>query len=101
MGQHLYPRAPDMTLAATQAQTDGELFATIENGVRLTGMPGWGDGTAESARGSWTLVHLIRHLPQITPQEIEEMEGMNPVSPQEFQEAKQEQNKEEDFLNGN
>lgn len=101
MGQHLYPRAPDMTLPATQSQNDGELFATIENGVRLTGMPGWGEGTAESARGSWTLVHLIRHLPKITPQEIEEMEGMNPVSPQELQEAKQEQKKEEDFLNGN
>lgn len=96
MGQHLYPRAPDMTLRETQSQSDGELFATIENGVRLTGMPGWGSGTAESAYGSWTLVHFIRHLPKVTPAEIEEMKKMNPISPAEMQE----QQSEESFLEG-
>ena len=77
MGQHLYPRAPNMTLLETQSQSDGELFATIENGVRLTGMPGWGNGTAESGRASWTLVHFIRHLPKITPEELAEMENVH------------------------
>jgi cytochrome c553 len=96
MGQHLYPRAPDMTLRETQSQSDGELFATIENGVRLTGMPGWGEGTAESARGSWALVHLIRHLPNITPEELAEMEKLNPKSPEERQEMQTEEN----FLEG-
>jgi mono/diheme cytochrome c family protein len=90
MGQHLYPRAPDMTLPETQSQSDGELFATIENGVRLTGMPGWGNGTAGSASGSWTLVHFIRHLPKITPEEIGEMEKLNPKSPEEWQQMQQE-----------
>lgn len=94
IGQHLYPKAPDMTLPATQSLSDGEIFAIIENGIRLTGMPGWGDGTAESAYGSWTLVHLIRHLPKITPEELEEMAGMNPISPQDFQE----QQANEEFL---
>ena len=96
MGQHLYPRAPDMTLAATQSLSDGELFATIENGVRLTGMPGWGDGTASSAYGSWTLVHFIRHLPKLTPEEVPAMEKLNPKSPQEYEEMKA----EESFLEG-
>ncbi|HYS52202.1 MAG TPA: c-type cytochrome [Thermoanaerobaculia bacterium] len=96
MGQHLYPRAPDMTLRKTQSQSDGELFATIENGVRLTGMPGWGDGTAESARGSWALVHFIRHLPKITADETAQMENMNPKTPQEYEEMQQEQ----EFLAG-
>src|SRR5262245_7104334 len=59
IGAHLYPRAPDMTLPRTQDLSDGELFAVIENGIRLTGMPGWGEGTAASGYGSWTLVHLI------------------------------------------
>jgi mono/diheme cytochrome c family protein len=90
IGQRLYPRAPDMTLAATQDLGDGELFAIIENGIRLTGMPGWGDGTAESAYGSWTLVHLIRHLPQLTAQEVEEMRALNPVSPAELEAARAE-----------
>ena len=69
---------PDMTLAATQSLSDGELFAIIENGVRLTGMPGFGNGTAESAYGSWALVHFIRHLPKLTAEEIAEMEKLNP-----------------------
>ena len=78
LGERMYPRAPDMTLPATQGLSDGELFAVIENGVRLTGMPGWGDGTAASARGSWELVHLIRRLPRITAAELAEMEALNP-----------------------
>jgi len=96
IGEHLYPRAPDMTLRATQSLSDGELFSIIENGVRLTGMPGWGNGTAESAYGSWGLVHFIRHLPRLTPEEIQEMEALNPASPEEIRERIA----EEEFLNG-
>jgi cytochrome c553 len=96
IGEHLYPRAPDMTLRATQALSDGELFAIIENGVRLTGMPGWGNGTAESAYGSWTLVHFIRHLPELTPEEITGMEALNPKTPEEWEEMQA----EEAFLSG-
>ena len=91
LGTHLYPRAPDMTLPRTQNLSDGELFAVIENGIRLTGMPGWGDGTDESRRESWALVHLIRRLPQITPEELAEMEALNPRSPEEWEELREEQ----------
>ena len=90
LGKRMYPKAPDMTLAETQKLSDGELFATIENGVRLTGMPGFGTGTAESAHGSWTLVHFIRHLPKVTPQELAEMERLNPKSPEEWQRLQEE-----------
>jgi mono/diheme cytochrome c family protein len=78
IGERLYPRVPDLTLDPTQSLSDGELFSIIENGVRLTGMPGWGDGTAESGYGSWTLVHFIRRLPQLTADEID---GMRQVPP--------------------
>ena len=96
MGRQMYPRAPDMTLAATQSLSDGELFAIIENGVRLTGMPGFGDGTAESARGTWTLVHFIRHMPKLTVEEMAEMEKLNPKSPEEWRQMME----EEAFLAG-
>lgn len=96
MGQHLYPKAPDMSLAETQSLSDGELFATIENGVRMTGMPGWGNGTAESAYGSWTLVHFVRHLPKVTPEELEKMAELNPKSPEEYAQMKS----EDSFLEG-
>jgi mono/diheme cytochrome c family protein len=96
IGGRLYPRAPDMTLRATQSLSDGELFAIIENGVRLTGMPGWGDGTAESGYESWALVHFIRHLPELTPEEIAEMEALNPKTPEEWKQMQA----EEAFLSG-
>lgn len=87
MGPKFYPKVPDMTKEGTQSQSDGALFATIENGIRLTAMPAFGAGTAESAYGSWGLVHFIRHLPKITAAEIAEMEKLNPKSPEECQEA--------------
>lgn len=96
IGAALYPKAPDMTLPATQSLSDGELFAIIENGVRLTGMPGWGDGTAASGKGSWELVHLIRHLPELTQEEIVAMERLNPKTPAEWERIQA----EEAFLAG-
>jgi mono/diheme cytochrome c family protein len=90
MGKEMYPKTPDLTLAATQQLSDGELFSIIENGVRLTGMPAFGEGTAGSAAGSWTLVHFIRHLPALTPEELAEMEKLNPKSPEEWQQMQQE-----------
>ncbi|HWS72449.1 MAG TPA: c-type cytochrome [Thermoanaerobaculia bacterium] len=91
MGASMYPKTPDMTLAATQSLSDGELFSIIENGVRLTGMPGFGSGTAESAAGSWSLVHFIRHLPKLMPEEVAAMEKLNPKSPEEWQEMQDQQ----------
>src|SRR5687768_3251308 len=70
IGRSLYPKAPDMRQAATQNLTDGELFYIIENGVKLTGMPAWGNGTQEGATASWNLVHFIRRLPQLTQAEV-------------------------------
>ena len=96
MGPNFYPQVPDLTLQETQSQSDGELFATIENGIRLTGMPAWGNGTAESAYGSWTLVHFIRRLPSLTPEEADEMRALNPKTRAEW-EAEEEERK---FLEG-
>jgi mono/diheme cytochrome c family protein len=81
IGRGLYPRVPDMRAPDTQALTDGELFSIIERGIRLTGMPGWGDGTAEGERESWALVHFIRRLPTLTDGEVERMEALNPKTP--------------------
>jgi mono/diheme cytochrome c family protein len=96
MGQHLYPRVPDMRLAQTQGLTDGELFAIIEDGVRFTGMPAWGDKSEQSQLASWHLVHFIRHLPRLTPEERLLMSALNPKGPGD----RQEEQDEEDFLKG-
>ena len=78
IGRGLYPRAPDMRTQRTQELSDGELFSIIENGIRLTGMPAWGNGTPEGERGSWALVHFVRRLPRLTDDEISGMEALNP-----------------------
>jgi mono/diheme cytochrome c family protein len=91
MGKQMYPKTPNMTLAATQSMSDGEIFSIIENGIRLTGMPGFGSGDAQSAYGSWTLVRFIRRLPALTAEEKAEMEKLNPKSPEEWQQMQQEQ----------
>lgn len=94
IGRNLYPRAPDMRASQTQELTDGEIFYIIENGIRFTGMPAWGG--ARKPEQSWKLVHFVRHLPQIAPEEIEEMERLNPRSAAEWQERRD----EEEFLRG-
>lgn len=96
IGKHLYPPAPDMRQAGTQNLSDGELFYIIQNGIRLTGMPAWGTGTSHDERDSWKLVQFIRHLPHITAAEEQEMEGMNPKTPDELNEEQEER----EFLNG-
>jgi cytochrome c len=96
MGRGLYPKVPDMRLAGTQNLSDGELFYIIENGVRFTGMPAWGTGDRGQQEASWHLVHFIRHLPRLAPEELEEMKRMNPRSPEELREEME----EERFLRG-
>jgi mono/diheme cytochrome c family protein len=101
-GKGLYPKPPDLRAAGTQNKGDGELYYTIDNGVRLSGMPAFSgtnsivdcvvelaidngvrlsgmpafSGTHTAAQ-TWRLVLFIRHLPEITPEELIEMKGWN------------------------
>ncbi|MGI8988092.1 MAG: c-type cytochrome [Bryobacteraceae bacterium] len=52
----LYPKPPD--LRDESDMTDGELFYIVKNGIRFTGMPGWG----EPDDRNWKLVLYIRSL---------------------------------------
>ncbi|MBM4120971.1 MAG: c-type cytochrome [Nitrospira sp.] len=83
IGRNVYPKAPDLRKADTQSLSDGELFFVIHNGIRFTGMPAWGKGKPEEDRDSWTLVHFIRRLPKLTPDELDEMKRYNPKTEKE------------------
>ena len=96
MGRNLFPAAPDLRLPGTQELTDGELFYIIENGIRLTGMPAWGDGSEQSQKETWHLVAFLRHLPRLTPGEKLQLERLNPKSPDEWREMQEDQ----EFLEG-
>ena len=95
LGQRLYPRAPDMRAAATQGQSDGELYFVIKNGVRLTGMPAWGEPGDQDTE-TWALVAFIRTLPQLTDDDLAELRAHLPRTPHELREEQEEQ----EFLRG-
>jgi mono/diheme cytochrome c family protein len=94
IGQGLYPKPPDMRLPATQNMTDGELYYTIHNGIRLTGMPAFGRSAGDV--DSWKLVHFVRHLPELTDEELQEMQTLNQQTPDELEEEREER----EFLAG-
>jgi mono/diheme cytochrome c family protein len=96
-GKGLYPKPPDMRTAETQNKSDGELYYTIEDGVRLSGMPAFGEehSVGDDAE-TWHLVLFIRHLPHITSEELNEMKGLNPKTEADREEEQQ----EEEFLKG-
>ena len=97
MARGMYPKPPDLRKSQTQERSDGEIFWIIENGVRMTGMPAFGgSGEHGDSQDSWKLVHFIRHLPSLTPEERIEMERYNPKGPEDLEEEQA----EKDFLRG-
>jgi mono/diheme cytochrome c family protein len=96
MGRGLYPKAPDMRQAATQDLSDGELFALIEHGVKLTGMPAWTTGTRDGEAASWRLVRFIRQLTALTDADLLEIEDLNPRGRAEWRALEEERR----FLSG-
>jgi mono/diheme cytochrome c family protein len=60
-GQWMYPRASDLTSKQVQSYSDQELFWIVQNGIRFTGMPAFGN--VETPDHIWDLVNYVRTLP--------------------------------------
>jgi cytochrome c len=86
IGKNVYPKAPDLRLADTQSMSDGEIFWIIHHGIRFTAMPAWGEGDPAQDKASWKLVHFIRHLPQLTQDELDQMKALNPKTKKDLEE---------------
>ena len=86
IGKNVYPKAPDLRLPDTQSMSDGELFWVIHNGIRFTAMPAWGEGDPAQDLDSWKLVHFLRHLPQLTTEELDQMKALNPKTKKDLEE---------------
>ena len=96
-GKGLYPKPPDMRIQETQNKSDGELYYTIENGIRLSGMPAFGELHASADdMETWNLVLFIRHLPDLSANELKQMEHLNPKTDEE----RLEEDEEQEFLRG-
>lgn len=60
VGRSMYPRAPSLTSREVQEWSDAEMFYIIRNGVRYTGMPGFGKTMPDDQ--IWNLVYYVRSL---------------------------------------
>ena len=60
VGRSMYPRAPALDTPAVQRYTDAELFRVIKYGIRLTGMPGFGE--VYSDQEIWHLARFVRSV---------------------------------------
>src|SRR5437764_5543993 len=61
----LYPQPPDLAVTACR-YTATELFWTIKHGIKMTGMPSWGDHSDDEL---WATVAFLKKLPGMTPQD--------------------------------
>jgi mono/diheme cytochrome c family protein len=61
-GRWMYPRAADLTSRGSQSFSDKEIFWVVKNGIRWSGMPGFGN--VEPDEHIWDLVFYVRTLPK-------------------------------------
>ncbi len=68
----MYPRPTDLRSPDTQEMSDGELYFVIKNGIRWSGMPAFGK-PGDTDEHAWKIVAYVRHLPQLTPAEAQQV----------------------------
>jgi hypothetical protein len=66
IGKGLYPRPPDLT-AAARFYTPGELFWIVKHGIRMSGMPAWGDDHIDAEL--WATVAFLEELTELSAQD--------------------------------
>lgn len=64
-GMGLNPPAPDLS-EAVKDWSPAELYWIIKNGIKMTGMPGF--GPTHDEHELWALVAFVRKLPEMTPE---------------------------------
>ncbi len=61
IGESMYPRTAPLGSPGVQALSNRELFWVVQNGIRLSGMPGFGKVLSDDH--IWDVVHYLRTLP--------------------------------------
>jgi mono/diheme cytochrome c family protein len=64
IGKGLNPPAPMLDIEDVREMSDGQIYWTVENGIRMTGMPAF--GPTHSRDEIWKIVAFVRNLPQLT-----------------------------------
>lgn len=65
MADGMYPKPPSLT-EVSKRFAPGELFWILKNGIKMTGMPAWGDHSDDDL---WNAVAFLEKLPGMTPEE--------------------------------
>jgi mono/diheme cytochrome c family protein len=68
IGRGLNPEAPDLP-KTTGEWSDTELFWILKNGIKMTGMPAFGDTHPDDK--IWAMVAFVRQLQKMTPEEYQ------------------------------
>jgi mono/diheme cytochrome c family protein len=73
--------APPYLLDASQHWRPAELYFVVDNGVKMTGMPAWGETLSKD--DIWNLVAFLEFLPNMTPADYARLRAMpdQPVTP--------------------
>jgi mono/diheme cytochrome c family protein len=71
--QGMNPKPPALDAAHAQDFTDGQLFWVVKNGLRASGMPGFGVNHRDPEIQD--IVAFVRRLPRLTPDEKKELSG--------------------------
>jgi len=75
IGRSQYPPSPNLGSPAVQEWSDAELFWIIKNGIRHSGMPGF--GRIHSDEEIWNLVRFVRSLREAGKSPGEKSSGPN------------------------
>ena len=70
MGQGLNPPAPDLAESAKEMNA-AELFWVTKNGIKMTGMPAWGETHGDDEL--WPVIALLTRLPELDSAGYQEM----------------------------
>jgi mono/diheme cytochrome c family protein len=65
-GGDFYPPIPRLNKGAAFL-SDGQFYFIVANGIRMTGMPGF--GRRQRPDDLWKIILWVRHFPNLTPQE--------------------------------
>lgn len=68
----MLPNPPDLAHAAEE-WTLPEIYWIVEHGIKMTGMPPFGDGHDE--RTIWNIAHFVEQLPAMTPERYRALGG--------------------------
>jgi mono/diheme cytochrome c family protein len=73
IGQGLNPQPPDLAHISTH-YTPSQLFWVLKRGIKMTGMPSWGDHSDDEL---WAIVAFLEKLPGMSEQDYAKLVAAN------------------------